>query len=337
MQKATKNVDWGLRFFRDVLGLEHLHFGYWRPGAPATLDALREAQDAYMQRLLDAIPEGVVRVLDVGAGTGEIARELTRRGYCVESVSPDGYQEEVFRRKCPFVPFHRKRFEDLDLGRQFDLVLMAESCQYLDLDAAVENCRRLLRPGGYVLVADYFRREEVPYYRTTHVWDDFARAVERNGFRTAQEEDVTERTLPTLEVARDLYGRYALPSADIVTGYFANRHRFVTGIARRLFARPLKKLRTYMHEHNRTKLDPEKFRRLVAYKFVLLQNGPARRRRARCVPSHRRVRPRPLPPRLCAKSAPRGDNAAAWGCNPWTSRRTARTVCTWPPTSRTTS
>jgi SAM-dependent methyltransferase len=315
MQKALRNVDWGLRFFREVLGLEHLHFGFWQPGAPATLDSLRQAQEAYMQRLLDAIPDGVVRVLDVGAGTGEIARELTRRGYCVESVSPDGYQEEVFRRKCPFVPFHRKRFEDLDVGRQFDLILMAESCQYLDLDAAVRNCRRLLRSGGYVLIADYFRLAEVPYYRTTHIWDDLVHAVERHGFRTAQEEDVTERTLPTLEVARDLYGRYALPSADILAGYFANRHRVVTGLARMLFARPLKRLRAYVHEHNRAKLDPETFRRHMAYKFLLLQHVPARRARVRRVPGHRRVRPRAAPARLCAKSAPRGDNTGAWGCS----------------------
>jgi len=154
MKARKQKTDWGLRFFRDVLKLESLHFGYWEGIDEVTVEGLKEAQKRYTGHLLDKIPEGVRTVLDVGAGTGEVAYALLARGYAPEAVSPDSYQREIFTAKCPSVPFHLSRFEDLALERRFDLVLMAESCQYLALARALENCGRLLGRGGHVLLAD---------------------------------------------------------------------------------------------------------------------------------------------------------------------------------------
>ena len=41
--EKAKN-DRALRFYRDVLGLERLHYGMWLPDDPLTMEALQAAQ-----------------------------------------------------------------------------------------------------------------------------------------------------------------------------------------------------------------------------------------------------------------------------------------------------
>jgi len=69
-------IDYGLKFLRDVLKVESLHFGYWDNGVAPTLDNLRTAQIKYIDHLIEFIPEGVSSILDVGCGTGVVADKL---------------------------------------------------------------------------------------------------------------------------------------------------------------------------------------------------------------------------------------------------------------------
>ena len=67
--EKAKN-DRALRFYRDVLGLERLHYGMWSPDDPLTMEALQAAQKRYEDFLIENVPEGVERILDVGCGSG---------------------------------------------------------------------------------------------------------------------------------------------------------------------------------------------------------------------------------------------------------------------------
>jgi SAM-dependent methyltransferase len=64
-------------------------------------------------------------VLDAGCGTGRVAIELARRGVDVVGVDLDAAMLDEARRKAPDLTWVRADLSTLDLGRRFDLVVMA--------------------------------------------------------------------------------------------------------------------------------------------------------------------------------------------------------------------
>jgi SAM-dependent methyltransferase len=64
-------------------------------------------------------------VLDAGCGTGRVAIELAHRGIDVVGVDVDAAMLEAARRKAPALTWVRADLSTLDLGRRFDVVVMA--------------------------------------------------------------------------------------------------------------------------------------------------------------------------------------------------------------------
>ena len=64
-------------------------------------------------------------VLDAGCGTGRVGVELARRGVEVVGADVDGSMLATARRAMPSIEWVQSDLADLDLGRTFDVVLMA--------------------------------------------------------------------------------------------------------------------------------------------------------------------------------------------------------------------
>jgi SAM-dependent methyltransferase len=64
-------------------------------------------------------------VLDAGCGSGRVAIELTRRGVDVVGVDADPSMIAEARRLAPDLTWHHEDMTELELPRQFDLVVMA--------------------------------------------------------------------------------------------------------------------------------------------------------------------------------------------------------------------
>jgi SAM-dependent methyltransferase len=114
-------------------------------------------------------------VLDAGCGTGRVARELARRGIEVVGVDADSSMIETARRISPDLTWVTADVAAVDLGRTFDLVVMAGNVPLFapagtqaDL---VAGCRRHLGRGG-LLVAGF---QLGPAYRLDHYDEDCLR------------------------------------------------------------------------------------------------------------------------------------------------------------------
>ena len=87
------------------------------------------------------------RILEIGCGSGELARALAAARYDVLAIDPDAPEGDVFRRVS---------FEDFDESGPFDAVIASRSLHHIhDLGAALEKVVRILGEDG-VLMLDEF-------------------------------------------------------------------------------------------------------------------------------------------------------------------------------------
>jgi SAM-dependent methyltransferase len=97
-------------------------------------------------------------VLDAGCGTGRVAVELARRGIEVVGADIDPSMLDVARRRAPGIRWAQSDLALLDLGRTFDVVVMAGNVPLFTSPgtqaALVAGCARHVAPGG-VLVTGF--------------------------------------------------------------------------------------------------------------------------------------------------------------------------------------
>ena len=97
-------------------------------------------------------------VLDAGCGTGRVAVELARHGIEVVGVDVDASMLATARRLAPHISWIESDLTTLDLGRTFDLVVMAGNVPLFTPPgteaALVAGVARHVREGG-LLVAGF--------------------------------------------------------------------------------------------------------------------------------------------------------------------------------------
>jgi 2-polyprenyl-3-methyl-5-hydroxy-6-metoxy-1,4-benzoquinol methylase len=102
-------------------------------------------------------------VLDAGCGTGRVAIELAVRG--VEVVGADVNESMLVeaRRKAPQLQWVRSDLADLDLGRTFDVVVMAGNVPLFTPEdrrgALVAGCARHVADDGLLIAGFQLGRE----------------------------------------------------------------------------------------------------------------------------------------------------------------------------------
>jgi MPBQ/MSBQ methyltransferase len=259
-------TNYGLRFYHEVLGLEHLHFGVWQAGEDLTYANLLQAQERYTDELLAWIPDGVVRVLDVGCGVGTTAQAMTERGYEVFGLTPDPYQRELFveRTQRPCLLSH---FGHHPMDATYDLVLMSESCQYIGGRYLFEGVRRAA-PGGTWLVADYFstRDDGTRFTRTGHNLQRFETGLTEGGFEILRRQDITEAVLPTLEFVARLIDTRVVPALQLGHELAASKHPALLKLALWFFRREVNRMKA-----RRDYVDVRNFRDKKRYMRYLIR------------------------------------------------------------------
>ena len=110
--------------------------------------------------------EHPLTVLELGAGTGKLTRVLAELGHDVHATDPDPAMLQVLEREVPGVPTAEASAEDVPLGdASVDAVIAAQAFHWFDLDRALPEIARVLRPGGRVCLLWNTRNEKIPWVR----------------------------------------------------------------------------------------------------------------------------------------------------------------------------
>ena len=250
-----------------IFGHGFAHYGYFPDGVPEVLsaEAMGRAQQAYFEKLVEVIPEGVTRVLDVGSGTGANAKALIARGFEVTCVSPSVQMNEMARAKLPDgTGVHDALFEEFESDAQFDICLFAESFHYIDLEKALAQVDRYATRG--MVMFDYFRRPGFAHgdgTRGTH--QAFLDAVAVQGaFRIVSDEDMTDAITPTFVIHESIKNDKVAPFVTRFRAEMAREYPWRAWLMEKMLGRVLDKL-------NRRTGRAEKFAREHEYRLVVLE------------------------------------------------------------------
>ncbi len=269
------NMDLELWVCTELLKLKSLHYGYWSNGESLNLDNLRLAQARYTQELIGNIPEGVKTVLDVGCGIGDNARAMAEHGYHVTALSPDKNHKQYFDSdNHPNIRFHNLKFEDLHLDEKFDLVLMSESQNYFDADLGFQQCRRFLRDRGHLLVCGMFRYDDSDTFKhVRNIEGEYVEKAARHKLELARRVDITERVLPTLELANEASREYLAPAYNVLKYYFEHSSPLKLRLFKMFCSKELKNLGK-IYQYYREFFDPALFQKRVKYLTLLFESSP---------------------------------------------------------------
>jgi len=116
----------------------------------AAAAAYERGRPPYPPEAIDwLLPAGASRVLDLGAGTGKLTRQLAERGLDVIAVEPSAGMRDQLARAVPGVPVHAGSAEEIPLpDGSVDAVLVAQAWHWVDPNRAVPEVARVLVPGG---------------------------------------------------------------------------------------------------------------------------------------------------------------------------------------------
>lgn len=107
------------------------------------------ARDELVLTLLDRVAPGRRRIADIGCGTGMFAARLVAGGHDVVAVDVHEPPQIPARVRFVAAPSDALPFED----ESVDVVLLRDVLEHVDDRAALAECRRVLCPGGTLLVA----------------------------------------------------------------------------------------------------------------------------------------------------------------------------------------
>jgi 27-O-demethylrifamycin SV methyltransferase len=219
---AAPHYDRVTPAWRFLLG-EDLHYGVFRSGAEALPDATAELTNRMAQAA--RLAHGLT-VLDVGCGTGAPACAIAREhGVHVVGVTTSQVGVESATERARGLGLaDQVRFaiaDGMDNGfpdASFDRVWVLESSHLMpERDRLIDECARVLRPGGRIALCDIIRQREISIPEIRAQLRDFhllrqvfgearmeSLAVYRElmtkaGLVVDESEDLTAATLPTFD------------------------------------------------------------------------------------------------------------------------------------------
>ncbi len=238
-------LDIGLLIGRFFMDTEDLHYGYWPNDKTATAQNFAEAQLRHSQLIIDNIPEGVRSILDVGSGSGNLAKKLLELGYEVDCVLPSEFLAENIRKKLGDRSIvHVCGFEDLDTDKSYDMILFSESFQYVKLGLSIDKIVDMLPHGGHLFICDFFSKN-VPGKSPLgggHKWTKFEEKINAVPLTKKTDIDITEETAPTNDLLDKFVTEVLDPIKTMSGEYLESNYPKLTGFLNWKYEKRLAKI-----------------------------------------------------------------------------------------------
>ena len=273
---ATREIglEGAYRLQKFLFKTEHLHYGLFEPDIPVDLANLKTAQDRYLQRLIEVIPAGTKKILDVGCGSGKTAEYLIEQGFAVDCVSPGRVLTNIAAERLGNrARIYRGKYQSVAIEGVYDLVLFSESFSYVPLDAGIGKSISLLKPGGYLLISDIFSAANESPIRGGHDFDGWVKTYKRSPLELVLERDITDQTAPLYDLIQGFMREVAQPLWDNANSAATFRWPFMSRVVRWLFRKRLARIggRRFSPERNAAT-----FRRDKRYKVYLFKTPMVR-------------------------------------------------------------
>ncbi|WP_442940249.1 class I SAM-dependent methyltransferase [Nocardioides sp. B-3] len=105
-------------------------------------------------------------VLELGAGTGKLTREMVDQGHAVFATEKDPAMLEVLQQRVPEVSAKVAGAEEIPANdRSVDVVVAAQAFHWFDHELAIPEMARVLKPGGHVALVWNFFDKKIPWVR----------------------------------------------------------------------------------------------------------------------------------------------------------------------------
>jgi cyclopropane fatty-acyl-phospholipid synthase-like methyltransferase len=266
-------LDIGLVFGRFFLDTEDLHFGYWPDGEKPTSRNFAWAQENYSKLIIDKIPIGVKRILDVGSGSGNLALKLLKAGHRVDCVIPSEYLAVAVQEKLNGRgKTHICKFEDLSCPERYDVIIFSESFQYVNMVASLEKVEKMLIPDGHLLICDFFKLDirMKSNMGGGHRWTAFQEAMENTALTQISDDDITDGTAPTVDFLNQFCQEVLKPVGAMTGNYMLSNYPKITQILMWKFKGRLDKIkRRYLSGD----VNGESFKKFKSYRLLLYKNS----------------------------------------------------------------
>lgn len=264
-------LEIGLHFFKFFCKSEYLHYGFFE-GIETDIQNLAKAQEKYAELLISNIPEGVKTILDVGCGSGRMARTLLEKGYQVDCVSPGtlltNYVRDTLGNR---IELYNCKFEDLKTTKKYDLVMFCESFQYIPIDRSIPGAIDILKPGGFILVSDFFQTDEpgkspIGGGHKFKEWEEKKAIFKIDPIR---ERDITKETAPTLDLVNQMTMELVYPIWNVVFRLAEDRFPWALKFFKWKYKKKLAKLENKHFQGQRSGVNFSRYKKYMFYLFQI--------------------------------------------------------------------
>lgn len=260
-QRSYLRCDTGDRY-HDHCGLGEFNHSLLQSTEPnhqaLLLAEMHQMEAAQSERLLSYVPgiDPTQHILDAGAGRGGTSIAAAQRFGCrISGVDLASHQVELANqlareRGCADrVQFHHRNLVDTGFAAElFDVVIANEVTMYVDVDDALAELARVLKPRGRLVLFTWCRSDSVEptclqarvidasHVCRTHRRTEYAQALQRCDLALLREVDLTAEVASYFDLRRHIHGFGSEDSADEAfrSGFQSGGLQYLAVVAERI-------------------------------------------------------------------------------------------------------